>query len=275
VKRNYYCLVAGLQDITIDIHKVQFSQVAFCKELKAELHPEDYLLVEQLCLPIDNKNLLNLLAKSGKPFSGNGNYGQEILEDNIKEPAALPDYMVQFITAFKAKTPLIPEMSPENELTSLFFDHVCNSSNDFIRNWYTFELNLRNLVVALLSRKHGLPFENQIIGSGEIPQAIKKSHARDFGLSGELSYLDEIANLVRNDNIQEREKAIDNIRWSYLDEVTFFDYFTIDKVLAYTLKLGLIDRWLAIDKDHGNELFKKLLAELKSSYELPETFKDK
>jgi len=275
VKRNYYCLVAGLQDITIDIHKVLYTQVAFKKELKAELHPEDYGLVEQLFLPIDNKNLLNLLTKSGKPFNENGNFGLEILEENIKEPGDLPGYMVAFITAFKAKTPLLPEMSPENELTSLFFDHVCSSTNDFIRNWYTFELNMRNLVVALLSRKHDLPFENQIIGTGEVSQAIKKSHARDFGLSGELPYLEEVANLVRNDNIQEREKALDSIRWAYLDEVTFFEYFTIDKVLAYTLKLGLIDRWLAIDKDHGTELFKKLLAELKSSYKLPETFKDK
>ncbi len=275
VKRNYYYLVAGLQDITIDVHKLQFSQLAFREELKTEVHPDDFKLVEKLFLPFDNANLLNLLQKAGKPFDEKGNFSQGRLEDNIKEPHDLPEYMKQFIVAFKSKEPLMPDMSPENELTTLFFDQMLGLSNDFLRNWFKFELNVRNIVTALLARKYEIPYEYQIIGTGEVANIIRKSHARDFGLGAEIDYLDELATLVKNDNIQEREKAIDELRWKYLDEEIFFEYFTIEKILAFTIKLGMAERWLGIDKDHGNEMFKKLLKELQSSYELPESFTEK
>jgi hypothetical protein len=65
------------------------------------------------------------------------------------------------------------------------------------------------------------------------------------------------------------------LRWNYLEDVTFCEYFTIDKILAFTLKLGMVERWLALDIDHGTQLFEELLQDLKSSYELPETFTDK
>lgn len=275
MKRNYYCLVAGLQDITIDVHKLQFSQQAFRQELKVELHPDDYEQVEKLFLLHDNANLLNLLLKTGKPFDEKGNFSQEKLEENIKEPHDLPEYMNAFITAFKNKEPLMPDLSPENELTTLFFDQMLKLDNDFLRDWFAFELNLRNIIIALSARKHEIPYEYQIIGTGEISNIIRKSHARDFGLSAEIDFMEDLANIVRNDNVQEREKAIDELRWKYLDEVTFFEYFTMEKVLAFTIKLGMVERWLGIDKDHGNEMFKKLLKELQSSYQLPESFTEK
>lgn len=275
MKRNYYYLVAGLQDITIDVHKLQFSQQAFREELKVGLHPDDFKLVEMLFLPHDNANLLNLLLKTGKPFDEMGNFSQERLEDNIKEPHDLPEYMNAFIMAFKNKEPLMPELSPENELTTLFFDQMLKLDNDFLREWFVFELNLRNIIIALSARKHEISYEYQIIGTGEISNIIRKSQARDFGLSAEIDFLEDLANIVRNDNVQEREKAIDELRWKYLDEVTFFEYFTIEKILAFTIKLGMVERWLSIDKDHGNEMFKKLLKELQSSYQLPESFTEK
>lgn len=275
MKRNYYCLVAGLQDITIDVHKLQFSQQAFRQELKVELHPDDYEQVEKLFLLHDNANLLNLLLKTGKPFDEKGNFSQEKLEENIKEPHDLLEYMNAFITAFKNKEPLMPDLSPENELTTLFFDQMLKLDNDFLRDWFAFELNLRNIIIALSARKHEIPYEYQIIGTGEISNIIRKSHARDFGLGAEIDFMEDLANIVRNDNVQEREKAIDELRWKYLDEVTFFEYFTMEKVLAFTIKLGMVERWLGIDKDHGNEMFKKLLKELQSSYQLPESFTEK
>jgi len=275
VKRNYYYLVAGLQDITIDVHKLHFSQLAFKEELKTHVHPDDYKLAEMLFLPFDNTNLLNLLLKTGHSFDERGNYSQERLEENIKEPHDLPEFMMQFVAAFKSKEPLMPDMSPENELTTLFFDHMLALENDFLRNWFEFELNVRNIITALLARKYEIPYEHQIIGDGEISNIVRKSHARDFGLGGELYYLEDLVSLVRNDNIQEREKAIDELRWERLDEETFFEYFTMEKVLAYTIKLGIAERWLGIDKEYGNELFRKLLKELQSSYELPETFTEK
>ncbi len=276
MKRNYHYLVAGLQDITLDIHKLLFDQLSFREELRNELHPADYELVRLLFLPFDNENLLTLLEKKDREVDPRGNFSRERLEENIKEPSDLPDYMMRFITAFKSKEPLFPEMSPENELATLYYDEMLETvENDFLREWFHFELNVKNIAIALNARRHKVPYENQIIGTNEVSESIRKSQARDFGLGSDLDYLDELTAISKKEDVREREQAIDELKWEYLDEATFFHYFTIERILAFVIKLGMIERWLGIDKDHSNELFKKLMKELQASYQLPKTFTEK
>ncbi len=276
MKRNYYYLVAGLQDITLDIHKLSMGQVEFRQELKTALHPKDYKLTEILFYPFDNSNLLNLLNKSDLDLDPRGNFDQALLEENIKETTGeLPSYMDKFIIAFKEDEPVIAGLSHENQLTALFYRYTQNLKDDFLPEWFRFNRDLNNLLTAMICRKYDIPHENQIIGDDETSDTIRKSHARDFGLSAEIPWLDDLLNIAKNDDVQEREKAIDQLRWKYLEEVTFFEYFTIDKILAFTLKLGMVERWLAIDHEHGSKMFKELLQELKSSYKLPETFTEK
>ncbi len=275
MKRHYYYLVAGLQDISLDVHKLLCNQQAFKEMLQSEVHPNDYRLVEKLFLPIDNTNLINLLQKNNKPFDDKGNFSKEILEENIKEPAELPEYMHRFIVAYKNKEPLFPELSPENELTTLFYQEALKENNGFLRDWFRFDLSLRNIMTALGARKHKINYENQIIGTDEVSEAIKKSHARDFGLAHEIDYLEYLVEAAKNEDIQEREKNIDQLKWDYLEDATFFNYFTIEKILAYIIKLGMVERWLAIDKEYGKDMFDKLLKELQSSYKLPKTFTEK
>ncbi len=276
MKRKYYYLVAGLQDITLDIHKLSMGQVEFRQELQTEVHPQDFKLVEKLFLPYDNKNLLSLLEKKEEAWEDKGNFSREQLEESIKEPTGeLPAYMNRFILSFKDDDPVYPNMSPENQLTSLFYEHALSLENEFLANWFRFNRDLNNLITALVCRKYDIPYEFQIIGKDELSESIKKSHARDFGLTAEIPYMDDLLSIAKEDDVQYREKAIDQLKWNYLEEATFFEYFTIDKILGFMLKLGMVERWLALDTDHGMQLFEELLQELKSSYELPETFTEK
>jgi len=276
VKRNYYCLVAGLQDITLDIHKLSTGQLEFREELKDELHPNDYQLVETLFLPYDNENLLNMLQKNEEEFNPMGVYSQSVLEQNIKEPTGeLPQYMNRFIEAYKNNEPVFPNMSSENQLAALFYDYALSLNDDFLSGWFKYNRDLKNLLTALVCRKYDIPYEYQVIGDDDISETIRKSHARDFGLTAEIPYMDDLINIAKKDDIQEREKAVDQLKWAYLDEETFFEYFTIDKILAFSIKLGMIERWLALDREHGSQMFNELLNELKSSYKLPESFTEK
>lgn len=276
MKRQYYYLVAGLQDITLDMHKLSMDQQAFKNELQNEIHPDDFKLVQKVFLPFDNHNLLNLLEKRERPFDERGNYPQSLLEESIKEPSGdLPVYMDRFIEAFKTKDTLFPGLSWENTLTTLFYEHTRLLNNVFLKDWFIFDQNINNLTTALICKKHDTPYENEIIGRDDVSESIRKSHARDFGLGAEIAVMDDLLSIVKIEDVQEREKALDQIRWTYLDDVTFFAYFTIEKLLAFSIKLGMVERWLALDKEHGSKLFNSLLSELKSSYELPETFTDK
>ncbi|MGL4805469.1 MAG: DUF2764 family protein, partial [Bacteroidales bacterium] len=59
--RNYYCLVAGLPDITIDDTKLSYTIDQFYNEIKEDLHPDDLNLIRLYLLSIDNRNLLTYL----------------------------------------------------------------------------------------------------------------------------------------------------------------------------------------------------------------------
>ncbi len=273
IKRNYYCLVAGLQDIGLDTHKLLFKQEGLKDYLRHEVHKDDYALVEKLFLPYDNKNVLNILQKTEEPFDEKGNFSLEFLEEQIKDPSALPNYMIRFIKAFKEQEPVYPEMSPENELTYLFYKEMLDDDNDFISWWYELQMNTRNILAALNCRKYSLNVEHHIIGNNEAADTLRKSHAKDFGLSNKLDYAEDVIGWGRLEDIQERELAIDKFLWEYLDENIFFEYFTIERILAFVLKTSIVERWLLLDKEQGKEMFKKLIEELQKSYELPETFK--
>lgn len=275
VKRNYYYLVSGLQDLFPDIQKLVLDRPAFLELLREQLHPGDYRLVEQIYLSYDNRNLLNMLLKKERPLSPLGRYSLEELTDHLREPDALPDYMATFIRAFKADEPLFPGMSPENELTTLYYDEMVQQKNTFLRQWFTFSLQVKNILTALTARQQDIPYEQQVIGTDEISVAIRKSHLRDFGLSSELDFLEKLAELVSIADFTEREKAIDLFLWDYLDEIVFFEYFTIDRILAYVIRLELVTRWLEIDPEHSRVMFDRALASLREGYELPKLFTEK
>jgi hypothetical protein len=275
VKRNYYYLVSGLQDLFPGIHKLVLDQAGFRDLLKEHLHPADYRLAERLYLPYDNKNLLQLLQQQNAPFDERGINSADFLTEQLREPEGLPEYMAAFISAFRAQEPLFPGMSPENELTTLYYKEMLDGPDDFLNGWFRFSLNVKNLLTASIARQQEIPYEHQIIGDDEISTAIRKSHLRDFGLSSELDYLEQVTEIAAMDDFIEREKAIDQMIWDYLDEHTFFEYFTIDRILAYVIRLDMVSRWMAIDTDRGIQLFKEALQALKGEYQLPRLFTDK
>ena len=73
-------------------------------------------------------------------------------------------------------------------------------------------------------------------------------------------------------DISEKEKAFDNIKWKFLDEHTFFNYFTIEKILSFVIKLNIVERWIELDNETGKALFNRLINDIKMSYKFPEEF---
>ncbi len=271
-ERNYYYLVAGLPDILIDQKKLSFSIADFKEDMAYHLHPDDYKLLELLFLPADNTNLLNLLTKSNKEFDDSGKYSRDELEEEIKEPGSLPEYMQRLITAYKNESPLFDGLSWEDQLTWLYYDYVTNISNKFMRDWFEFDLNIRNIVAGINVRKHKLKGDKYLIGDNYVVQAVRKSTLKDFGLGNDFEFMEKLISVQDNDNLLERERAMDIMKWEYLDDANTFNYFTVEVLLAFIIKLEMVQRWLDLDQETGRELFRKLLDELEQSYEFPKEF---
>ncbi len=271
-ERNYYYLVAGLPDIILDQKKLGLSIAEFREELSNHLHPDDYKLVELLFLHSDNHNLLNLLLKSDDDFEESGKYSRDVLEEEIKEPSSLPDYMQKLITAYKSETPVFEGLPWEDQLTWLFYNYLGSCSNKFLREWFEFDLNLKNIVAGFNTRKHKLKGDKYFIGDNFVVQAVRKSTLKDFGLGNDFEHMERLITIQENENLLEREKAMDTMRWDFLDDRNTFNYFTIEVLLAYVIKLQMVQRWLEMDYETGKEMFRKLLDQLEQSYEFPKEF---
>jgi len=271
-ERNYYYLVAGLPDILLDQKKLSKNLAEFREEMRYHLHPDDYRLVELLFLPADNSNLLNLLLKNEKPFDDSGKYTQGELENDIRQPSATPAYMQKFINAWKSEAPVFEGLSWEDQLTWLYYDYVRNCSNQLLRGWFDFDLNLKNIMAGLNIRKHKLKGDKYLIGGNFIVQALRKSTLKDFGLGENFELIDKLISIQENDDLLQREVDMDTIRWEFLDEKNKFKYFSIEVLLAYLIKLKIVQRWLELDYVTGEKMFRKLLDQLEKSYEFPNEF---
>ena len=133
-------------------------------------------------------------------------------------------------------------------------------------------MNVSNILTAINCRKYNLDVKENVIGDNEVSNQLRESGAKDFGLSVLIDYFDELSKISEEENILEKEKKIDLLKWKFIDDNTFFHYFTIEKVFGYLIKLEILERWLKLNKENGEKTFREALGKLESSYEFPEEF---
>jgi hypothetical protein len=273
-KQHYYYLVAGLPDLLLDEGRQKGSLAFFKSEFENNLDSEDYELVKLLFLKYDNDNLINLLFKKYRDFIQEANYSRDLLEEEIKQPDnRIVSYLSRFIEKFKADEHATEGVSWETELENDFYDFILTSENDFLRDWFTFDMNLRNVATGLTCRDHDMEPDAEIIGDNAIAHQIKRSNAGDFGLAQEFPEVDKIVSIWQTSHtLTEREKALDQLRWDWLEDHVFFHYFTIERLLAFLLRLEMVERWMQLDEESGKAMFDKLLESLGKEFTLPEEF---
>ena len=101
------------------------------------------------------------------------------------------------------------------------------------------------------------------MGGDETSQQLKRSSAADFGLRGDVPYLEAVIAAVNDEtNLVEKERKIDVIRWNQAEELSTFDYFNINALLAYLVKVNIVARWTRLDETQGREMLRRLMTSL-------------
>ena len=115
----------------------------------------------------------------------------------------------------------------------------------------------------MTARRKGLSVGEKLVGGGEVVAQLSRSSAADFGLKGELGYVDTlVAALSEGGNLLDKEHRIDSVRWAIAEEIATFDYFNINLLLSYVARLCLVHRWAMLDADRGMAMFRTLVAQL-------------
>ncbi len=275
---NYYCLVAGLPDLRIDETKGLSEPVELVAEIEPQLSPADRGYLRLLMAGYDNRNFLSYLRKKDAVLDPSGSLKQgdwmqlvKLMDEN-DSPADLRllPYWIDYYRVNHEEEIDAKGIAREDYLAGLYYSYAMKSDNEFVSKWFEFNLNLNNLLIAILCRKHQLEASKSIIGSNEIATILRSSHARDYGISGLFDQLELVLRIADEPNLLERERKLDALRWNWLEEQTFFNYFSIEKVLTFVLRTEMLHRWKLLSREQGEEVFRDLLESLKQGIELQE-----
>lgn len=276
---TYYCLVAGLPDISLDDGKLSYSVSDFKAELYPDLSAQDRKLIDLFYLKFDNTAILKLLKNKDTVIEDKGNFSaEELLQliEAVREgdtpDKKYPSYLVNFVSQYLQLSQ--DELYRADDLlAALYYSYGMSSNNAFIASWFEFNLNLNNILAALAARKYKLEVSSVIVGATSICEQLRTSNARDFGLNETLEYFEALQRIADIEELVEREKKVDMLKWKWLEDESFFHYFTIERIFVFLMQLEMIERWISLDKDKGNELFRKMIQNLKNEVQIPEEFR--
>ena len=279
---NYYCLVTGLPELSLEDGKLSYTVANFKTEIYPELSKSDKKLIDLFYLKYDNQNLLALLKdKEAIVDTSLGNFSAEELLGVIasfKEETApdkkFPSYFYEFAELY-LNTPEEERFGLEDKLHGFYYHYAMKCGNKFVSEWFELNLNVNNILAAMAARKYKMDVTRVSVGTNVVAEALRTSNARDFGLADDLEYFEPLTRINDTVDLVDRGKKIDLLKWNWMEDNTFFNYFTIEKIFIFLMKLEMIERWVSLDKEKGNEMFRKLIDQLKDEVQIPQEFRNK
>jgi Protein of unknown function (DUF2764) len=249
---KYYFLVTYLPELQRDDKKIKL-RLADLLDEQYYIAPEDWRQVQLVLLARDFLLLERLLA--GKDAEVDHTlYDKEFWKEQIKAPKEVPAYLEAFFQRLMEDKSFGPE--EVNQLHEIYYDYVLHTTTlPFLRDYFQFEKLLRNVLAAIRARRKGLPPSEHILGEGETAEQLGRSTAEDFGLGQEIPWIERLAET--RDPLR-LEDTIEQILWDYLDEQTMQVYFDFEVILAYLLKLQLLEKRLALSEERGMEIVRHL-----------------
>lgn len=108
-------------------------------------------------------------------------------------------------------------------------------SHAFAKEWNNLETQLRNAIARKRANKRQ-----------EDPTPTLRSHG---GYATIIE--DAVDNAWAQSNPLERERSLDTLRWSLLEDLTGPDPFSFNVILSYAVKRNIAERWASMDPEAG------------------------
>ena len=179
---------------------------------------------------------------------------------------SLDEYLAQVRELLSAKDnevlDLILKGFDKEQIGLEFYREILSGKVGFLREFFKFDLDVRNQKVRYLNQALGRDPEKDIL-------SLRDSEDEDTGVEPEEAEFKESAKLqsiLEGHDILARERGIDDLYWEKIDEITLFDYLNFDKILGITVKMMIIRRWLILDEETGRAMFKKLVDEVRGTF---------
>ena len=166
--------------------------------------------------------------------------------------AAVKESIVELLSEKDQKlVELLEEGFDENTLGAEFYKKAAESKNRFIREYFDFDGRLRNMKVAYLAKRLDKKGDAYLV---DMPEA-------DFEEES------QIKDVLANDDFVLREQKMDELKWEKASDIARMDYFNMNAILAFLVKAKTVQRWAELDKAKGEEMFRKLVKEVRGTFE--------
>lgn len=270
---EYYCLVASLREWTLDSDTKGFDVREILDEILEELTADDRRAVALLYAYYDCENIIARRAERQR-FNPLGNLSVEQLDDVLinRNYGLLSERVAKVVKLYveaddeERDDDVTITENFERAIFEAYYADLAASKSEFLRDWGQFDRTLRNIAAAVAAREAGRTIKDVVIGDGEVVEQLVRSSAADFGLRGELQYIDAVIAAVSDEpNIVEKERKIDAIRWAEAEDIAAYDYFNVNYILSYLVKVNIVARWTLLSPEVGREMLNKLIASLDAS----------
>ena len=164
--------------------------------------------------------------------------------------AAIKESIMELLSEKDQKlVELMEEGFDESTLGAEFYAKADESKNRFIREYFDFDGRLRNMKVDYLAKRLNKKGEDYLV---ELPEA-------DFEEEK------QIQDILADADFVEREQRMDNLKWEKASDIARMDYFNMNAILAFLVKAKTVQRWTELDPAKGEEMFKKLVKEIRGT----------
>ncbi len=144
---------------------------------------------------------------------------------------------------------LLEEGFDENTLGAEFYEKAAKSKNEFIRAYFDFDARLRNMKVNYLAKRLGKNGDDYQV---ELPETDFEEEA-------------QIRAILENTDFVAREQQMDELKWEKASDIARLDYFNMNTILAFLVKAKAVQRWAELDLKKGEEMFRKLVQEIRGT----------
>lgn len=270
--KEYYYLVAGLKEWTLESDAKGFDVAEIRDEILEAISDSDRQAVRELYAYYDCENII--AAHAGRDrYNPLGNLSKEEVEAVFSERcySKLPKAVAEVVKRYneadddERDDEVALDDRFERAVFEAYYHGLEKSKCSFLKAWGEFDRNLRNIAAAVAAREANRSISDVVVGRGEVVEQLTRSSAADFGLRGELQYIDSVIAAVSDErNIVEKERKIDAIRWAEAEDNVVFDFFNINFILSYLVKVNIVARWNMLSPEVGRRMLERLMQELDS-----------
>ena len=276
--RNYYYFVTGLKELPLIDEKLSFdySLLELIKDISSEIPVKYRKPITDYLINYDNENLCNLLENSKIDFNKLAVLTSEELIEIVslyKEKSeyainfSIPSFWNDFILNFLEGTRQNKELLLIDELNIEYFKYLKKSRSKFLRAYLDYDFNLKNLASAVNAKNFKLEKSTVIIPVNEFSSRLINDSSYDNIIKEEFNILSDELAMMEKLNVLDLELRLDYKRLDYINDLLVYEYFSVDKILGYLVKLSIVKRWSDIDKVKGTAIFNSITDNIKNNIE--------